>query len=66
MKKLKISSINELDNTEIQDIAEIMETKAVRRSIDVVNWMDFPYQPIVVFDVARSDKYFYIHFFVRG
>ncbi|MDR0836268.1 MAG: hypothetical protein LBN11_06810 [Tannerella sp.] len=66
MKKLKVPYVPELDNIDIQHVSDIMETKALRQVIDVVNWTDFPYKPIVIFDIARSDKNLYINFFVRG
>jgi hypothetical protein len=65
-KELKIPYVPELEDINIQDVSEMMEISAVRQVIDIINWMDFPYKPVAVFDIARSDKYVYINFFVRG
>jgi hypothetical protein len=66
LKSIKVPYIPESDGVEIRDVSEMMETKGVRQHIDVVNWTDFSYKPIAVFDIARGDKYLYVHFFVRG
>jgi hypothetical protein len=66
MKQLRVPYISGADYVDIREVAKIMETEASRQYIDVVNWMDFPYRPVAVFDMARGDKDLYIHFFVRG
>jgi hypothetical protein len=66
MKNLKVPCVPELENAAIEDVSGRMETTAVRQSIDIVNWTDFPYKPVAVFDIARSSKNLYIHFFVKG
>ncbi len=40
--------------------------KAQRESIDVINWEEYPYKPIVAFDIARSKVNLYIRYFVKG
>ena len=66
MKTLKVPYVPSLDGLNLCDVAMRMETEALRQSIDVVNWADFSYKPVVVFDIARGDKDLYIHYFVRG
>ncbi|MDR2473527.1 MAG: hypothetical protein LBD53_08230 [Tannerella sp.] len=66
MKSLKVPFVPSLDGLDIKDVAASMETTALRESIDVINWKEFPYKPIVVFDIARGAKEMYIHYFVRG
>ena len=66
MKTLKVPYVPALDVLELENVAELMETDALRQSIDFVNWAEYPYKPVVVFDIARGDKDLYIHFFVRG
>ena len=66
MKTLKVPYVPALDGLELNAVAERMETDALRQSIDVVNWDEYPYKPIVTFDIARGDKELYIHYFVRG
>ncbi|MDR1724515.1 MAG: hypothetical protein LBR84_11320 [Tannerella sp.] len=66
MKSLKVPYVPSLDRLDLKGVAASMETMALRQSIDVVNWSEYPYKPIVVFDIARGDKELYIHYFVRG
>jgi len=66
MKTLRVPYRPALDGIELRAVAERMETEALRQSLDVINWKEFPYKPIVVFDIARGDKDLYIHYFVRG
>ena len=40
--------------------------KAQRESIDVINWEEYSYKPIVAFDIARSKVNLYIRYFVKG
>ena len=66
MKTLKVPYVPALDGLELSDVAVRMETEALRQPIDVINWAQFSYKPIVVFDIARGDKELYLHYFVRG
>ena len=66
MKSLKVPYVPALDGLELKVVAEQMETEALRQSIDVVNWKEYPYKPVVAFDIARGDKDLYLHYFVRG
>ena len=66
MKSLKVPYVPALDGLDLKDAAELMETEALRQSIDIVNWKNFPYKPVVAFDIARGDKELYLHYFVRG
>ena len=66
MKTLKVPYVPSLDKLDLKDVAERMETDASRQSIDVVNWKEIPYKPVVAVDIARGDKDLYLHYFVRG
>ena len=66
MRSLKVPYVPALDGLDLKDAAELMETKALRQSIDIVNWKKFPYKPVVAFDIARGEKELYLHYFVRG
>ena len=66
MKSLKVPYVPALDGIDLKNVAERMETEALRRSIDVINWNEFSYSPVVAFDIARGDKELYLHYFVRG
>ena len=66
MKKMKVPFVPALDGLDLKNVAELMETYALRQSIDIVNWDEYPYKPVVAFDVARGEKHLYIHYMVRG
>jgi hypothetical protein len=66
MKTLKVPYVPALDGLELKDAARQMETDALRQSIDTVNWKEYPYKPVVVFDIARGKVELYLHYFVRG
>ena len=67
MKSLKVPFITGLDEMSRDDIASVMEGKSPRSYIDNINWVkDFPYSPIVSFNIARSEYHIFISYFVRG
>jgi len=67
MKNLTVPFVKSLDKCDLSEVVAIMELHARRESIDVLNWAnDFPYKPVVAFDIARGAKDLYLHYFVRG
>lgn len=66
MKTLNVPYLPQLDGLEMSSVGCVMESKAQRDYIDTINWTEYPYKPIVVFDTAYSDGYFYIRYFVKG
>ncbi len=66
MKTLKVPYCPELDGMDLKSATAAMETIALRQSIDTINWPEFPYKPIVAFDIARGDQELYLHYFVHG
>lgn len=66
MKKLKVPYLPTLDVLDLSSVGFLMEAKARRESIDVINWEKYPYKPIVAFDIARTNENLYIRYFVRG
>lgn len=66
MKKLKVPYVATLDVLDLSSLGFVFEKRAHREYIDVINWEEYPYKPIVAFDVARTDKNLYISYFVRG
>lgn len=66
MKKLKVPYLATLDVLDLSSVGYLLESKAHRESIDVINWEEYPYKPIVAFDIARSNTSLYIRYFVRG
>ena len=65
MKKLKVPYLETLDVLDLSSVGLLME-KAQRESIDVINWEEYSYKPIVAFDIARSKVNLYIRYFVKG
>lgn len=66
-KTLTVPFIPELDNMPLEKVSDVLEEKSSRQVIESLNWSDrFPYKPITIFDIARSEKNLYINFFVRG
>ncbi len=66
MKKLKVPYLVTLDVLDLSSVGFLMENKAHREYIEVINWDSYPYKPIVAFDIARTDLNLYIRFFVKG
>ena len=66
MKRLKVPYLAGLDSLDLSSIGFFMESKAYRDYINEINWKEYGYKPIAVFDIARSDKYMYIRYFVKG
>lgn len=65
MKKLKVPYLKPLDVLDLSSINYVMEFKAHREYVDWINWEEYPYQPVVAFDIARSATNLYIRFLVR-
>lgn len=62
-----IPFIPDLEKLSFEQISEVMELKATRQSISQINWpKEFPYCPIVSFDIAHSSDHICIRYFVRG
>ncbi|MDD4514661.1 carbohydrate-binding family 9-like protein [Massilibacteroides sp.] len=66
MKTFKIPNLPALDVLDLSSVDYFLENKALRLNINTVNWAEFPYQPIVIVDVARTDKNLYLRYFVKG
>lgn len=66
MKKLKVPYLPTLDVLDLSSVGFLMETKAQREFIDMINWAEYPYKPITAFDIARTDTNLYIRYFVKG
>ncbi|MDR1980151.1 MAG: hypothetical protein LBQ39_00850 [Tannerellaceae bacterium] len=66
MKRLKVPCLVALDVLDLSSVGFLLENKAQREYINVINWSGYPYKPIVIFDIARSNVSLYIRFFVKG
>lgn len=65
-KKLIIPNLPALDVLDLSSVGFFLENKALRLYINTVNWQAYPYRPIAVVDVARTDRNLYLRYFVRG
>lgn len=66
MKKLIIPYLPALDVLDLSSVGFFLENKALRLFINTVNWEEYPYKPIAVVDVARTDHNLYLRYFVKG
>lgn len=67
MKKLKVPYLVTLDVLDLFISRFLLEkSKPKREYIDVIQWEEYPYKPIVAFDIARTDENLYIRYFVKG
>lgn len=62
----KIPNLPALDVLDMSSVNYFLENRALRLHINQVNWKEYPYHPITIVDVARTDQNLYLHFFVRG
>lgn len=65
MKTLKVPHIPALDSMDLLSAGLLMESNACREYIDTVNWKEFPYKPVAVVDIARSDSSLYLRYSVK-
>ena len=66
-KSVKVPFIPGLDKMSMDELLSVMEQHAARDYIASVNWPEqFAYQPVAVFDAARSEKHLFISYFVRS
>ncbi len=67
MKTLKVPYLPALDVLDLSSVSFLLEKQATREYIDSVNWPEnYPYKPIVAFDIARTNKNLYLRYFVKG
>lgn len=66
MKKINVPRIEGLSKMSFKELNAALEIGAKRQAIDVVNWSQYPYCPIVSFDVAADQTHLFLRYFVRG
>ena len=66
MKSIKVPRIEGLSQMSFDELCTAMECGAKRQAIDTVNWSEYPYCPIVSFDVAADATHLFLRYFVRG
>ena len=67
MKSLTIKYLPELNVTNIESAAIILDEFGECDMIEVLNWPnEYPYKPITYFNIARSEKSIFIKYSVQG
>ena len=67
MKQLSVKYIPSLNDVDLEAANEILDEYGSNSSIDQLNWAgQFPYKPITVFYIARSEDSIFIKFNVHG
>ena len=65
--EINVKYITELNNMDIEQVGDFLELESEKHSIACRNWADeYPYHPVTIFTVGRSDDAIFIDFFVRG
>lgn len=66
MKSIEVPFIEGLENLPFGELESLLETRGTRQYAESAAWSDFPYRPVVAFDVAASRTHLFVKFFVRG
>ena len=67
MKKQACIPYLSVEELSLEDLQRLLEQKGCRIFINTLNWTkDYPYQPVVVADVAYNEQGLFIHYFVHG
>lgn len=67
MKQIKILYNDALDDIELEAASELMDGFGHRDLVENLNWREsYPYRPITLFNIARSNDSMFIKYSVRG
>lgn len=67
VKEIGVKYFPELNDMKIEEVGDFLWLEAEKNSIACRNWAaDYPYHPVTVFTIGRSDSAIFIDFFVRG
>jgi hypothetical protein len=67
MKQIKILYNNALNDIELEAASELMDGFGHRDLVENLNWREtYPYRPITLFNIARSNDSIFIKYSVRG
>ena len=65
--ELTVGYYSQLDNMSLEDVGDFLEQEAEKHSITCRNWLaEYPYHPVTIFTIGRSNDALFIDFFVRG
>jgi hypothetical protein len=67
MKQIKILYNDVLNDIELESASELMDGFGHRDLVENLNWKEtYPYRPITLFNIARSNNSIFIKYSVRG
>ena len=65
--EINVRYFPQLNGINIEEVGDFLELKTAKYSIACRNWAkEYPYHPVTVFTVGRSDSAIFIDYFVRG
>ena len=65
--ELTVCYYSQLYNMSLEDVGDYLEQEAEKHSITCRNWLaEYPYHPVTIFTIGRSNDALFIDFFVRG
>lgn len=62
---IQIVRLKETGSLQIREISAALEKQAINHPISVINWLQFPYKPVVHFRIAHSGSHIFLKFHVR-
>jgi hypothetical protein len=67
MKRLSIPYIKALNDVDPEFSGNILDESGQSDTIEMLNWVkEYPYRPITIFNIGRSDDSIFIKFNIRG
>jgi len=67
MKSLVIRFVEALNDIDIESAGDILDAFGEASNIEILNWKtEYPYRPITLFNIARSNDNIFIKYSVRG
>lgn len=66
MNNINVPFIPDLEKMSPEVLNETLNKNGKKEFIENVNWASFPYKPEVSFNIAASEKYLFVKFFVKG
>lgn len=65
-KEINVPFIEGIHTADLEQLDRIMEVHAAKGFINEMNWIEYPYTPLVGFSIARSRTHLVIMYNVRG
>lgn len=64
-KELKVKEIITEKNVTLAQVSELLEKQAELHVIDLINWDEFQYMPVVKFRIAHSNNQIWLKYYVK-